>query len=100
MAMRETVRSLRAYFILSALISGAINVLALLRGGAALGFVIALIGVGFAMAYLYAGLRLGPLLATASRQVVNILIAGAVFLVLLLGLDLLSGTTGGTLPTV
>jgi hypothetical protein len=100
MAMKETVRSLKAYFILSGLISGALNVSAFLRGEAALGRVIALVGLGFAMAYLYAGFRLRQLLATAPGQVLKLLIAGAVFLALLFGLDLLSGMTGGTLPSV
>jgi hypothetical protein len=99
--MRETVRSLRAYFILSALVGGAVNVAALLREGtSALGLVIGLIGLGFAIAYLYAGLRLPRLLATAPHRVTGLLIAAAVFLALLFGLDLAAGIPGRTLPTV
>jgi hypothetical protein len=100
MAMRETVRSLKAYFILSALLSGAINLWTLFRSPAGVGSVIALVGLGFAVAYLYVGLRLRQLLATSPGRVTNLLIAGAVFVALLFCLDLLSGMAGGTLPMV
>ena len=50
MAMRETVRSLKAYFILSALLSGAINLWTLFRSPAGVASVIALVGLGFAVA--------------------------------------------------
>ena len=100
MAMKETVRSLKLYFVLSALLSGAINIWALLRGEPGVGTVISLIGIGFAVAYLYVGVRLRQLLSTAPRQITNLLIAGAGFLVLLFLLDLLSGMQSGTLPQV
>ncbi len=100
MAMKETVRSLRAYFVLSALLSGAVNLWALFRGELGIGTAISLIGVGFAVAYLYVGVRLRQLLSTAPRQITKLLIAGAAFLVLLFLLDLLSGMRSGTLPQV
>jgi hypothetical protein len=96
MAMRETARSLRAYFVVSAILSGAMNIAAL-RGSEGLGTVIFLIGVGFALAYLYLGVRLKQLLVSAPQRITGILIAGAAFLVLLLVLGLLSGFQGGLL---
>jgi hypothetical protein len=98
--MKETVRSLKAYFILSALLSGAVNAWALVRQEPGVETAISLVGVGFAVAYLYAGVRLRHLLATSPNQITRLLIAGAVFLVLLLVLDLLSGMRAGTLPQV
>ena len=98
MAMRETVRSLKVYFIVSALLSGAVNLTALLRGEPGVGTVISLIGIGFAVAYLYVGIRLRKLLSTAPGRITKLLITGAVFLLLLLALDLLSGMGSGTLP--
>jgi hypothetical protein len=100
MAMRETVRSLKLYFILSALLSGAMNVRALLGGEGGVGAILAVLGIAFAAAYLYVGLNLRRLLATAPGRIANLLIAGAVFLVLLLLLGLMSGTAGGALPFV
>jgi len=100
MAMRETVRSLRIYFILSGLLSGGMNLTSLLQGASGAVAAFALVGVGFAVAYLYVGIALPQLLTKAPARVTNVLIAGAVFLALLFLLDLLSGMTGRTLPMV
>jgi hypothetical protein len=64
--MKETVGLLRAYFILSGLVSGALNVVAAAcrAGGAKM---IAIVGIGFAIAYVYAGVRLRPLIARSPR---------------------------------
>jgi hypothetical protein len=100
MAMRETVRSLKAYFVLSALLSGGMNIWALFRGESGVGTVICLVAVGFAVAYLYVGLRLRQLLATSPDQITKLLIAGAVFMALVFGLHLVFGMAAGMLPVV
>jgi hypothetical protein len=97
MAMRETVRSLRAYFIVVALLSGVMNLTALLRTEPSLWMLIPLVGVGFAVAYFYLGLRLRQLLATSPGTITGVLIAGAIFLGALVLLDVLSGMKGGPL---
>jgi hypothetical protein len=97
MAMRETVGSLRAYFILEAVLGGIANLWALLRGEPALGIAGSLIGLGFAAANFYFGVRLRRLLSTAPRQITWFLFATAIFLVILFVLDLLSGMRQGTL---
>jgi hypothetical protein len=100
MAMRETVRSLKVYFIVSALLGGAVNLSALLRGEPGVGAAISVIGIGFAVAYLYVGVRLKQLLSSSPGRITNLLITSAGFLLLLLALDLLSGMASGTLPQV
>jgi len=79
--LRETVGSLRAYFIIVATLSGAINLLALVSG---LPTVRSVGNLGFAVAYLYLGVRLKQLLSTSPGQITGVLIAGAIYLVLLL----------------
>ena len=59
---------------------------------------ISLIGLGFAVAYLYVGIRLRRLLSTAPGRIMKVLITGALFLLLVLALDLLAGVGSGTLP--
>lgn len=94
MTMRETVRSLRAYFIVVAILNGAMNLASLMRPGNSLGMVISLIGLGVAVAYLYLGIRLKQLIVSSPQQITGVLLAGAVFLVLLLALGTLSGLQG------
>ena len=100
MAMRETVRSLRLYFVLTAVLGGALNLVALQRPSGVVANVVSVVGIAFALAYLYLGLRLGRLLVTSPGQITAVLVAGAVFLVLLLALDALSGFQGGSLVQV
>lgn len=100
MAMRETVRSLRLYFVLTALLSGALNIFALQRPIGFVAGVMAVVGIPFALAYLYVGIRLRRLLATSPSQITGVLVAGAVFLVLWFLFDALSGFQGGTLAQV
>ena len=97
MAMRETVRSLRAYFILSGLLSAGVNVRGLLAGVNAIGAISAVIGLGFALAFLYAGIRLPHLLRTAPGQITGLLIVAAAFLVISFAYELLAGYGGNWL---
>lgn len=100
MAMRETVRSLRVYFILTGLIGGASNLASVIRGESAVGAVLSLISLAFSIGYLYAGIRLRPLLATGARQIYVLLVGGVVWLALLLGLALVAGSAGALWPIV
>lgn len=98
--MKETVRSLKAYFILSGLLSGAQNMVALEKSGGIIATVIAIVGIGFAVAYIFTGVRLRSLLAKAPQKVLNLLIAGAVFLAALFGVAALYGTVVAAAPIV
>ena len=98
--MRETVGSLRAYFILSGLVSGALNVVALQRSEPAAAKMIAIVGIAFAVAYVYAGVRLRPLIASSPARVLWLLIAGGLFLAFLFGIGLLYGAAMAALPKI
>ncbi|HET9227902.1 MAG TPA: hypothetical protein VFR31_14605 [Thermoanaerobaculia bacterium] len=100
MAMKETVGSLKTYFILAGLLGGAANVWAALRSQSAFEMVLALVSVAFSLAYLYVGVRLRQLLAVAPRQVITVLVTGATFLAVLLVLAVLSGEFAAVWPTV
>jgi hypothetical protein len=97
MAMRETVRSLKAYFIVSAILSAFVN-LRVIGAGGGLALAIGGIGLGFALAFLYVGVRLRQLLATSPAQVTTLLVAAASFTVLIFLLNLMSGAGAGSVP--
>jgi hypothetical protein len=100
MAMRETARSLKMYFILSGVLTGIQNGMILGRDGPGLAKVFGLIGLCFAVAYLYAGIRLRDLLATNVNQILMILLAGAFYLLVVLALAALVGQVASALPMV
>jgi hypothetical protein len=95
--MRETVRSLRIYFIVVAVAGGAVNLTALFGSAQILGTLIAMIGVGIASAYFYVGLSLRRLLVRSPGQITAVLIAGGAFLLLLVLLNVLTGMEKGFL---
>jgi hypothetical protein len=86
--MRETVRSLRAYFILSGLaelyLQGVV-LLSALRSTISVATVltgfVAIVGIGFAIAFLYAGALLPALLRNAVDRIVILLYVSAGWLV-------------------
>lgn len=91
MAMRETVGSLRAYFILSGLASLFAYGRALwvnFQGPVSIATVIGIIGIGFSLAFLYVGFSLPQLLKSSAGRVVTLLYVstGWVAFVFLLGL--------------
>ena len=78
MAMRETVRSLQAYFILSGLASLFFSGSALrvsLQGPVTITTVVEVIGIGFSLAFLYVGISLTRLLRSSARHIVALLYA-------------------------
>jgi hypothetical protein len=94
--LKETVGSLRAYFVLVAVLGAVVNVVNLFSGASWLVAAIAVVGFGFCVAYFYLGVRLKHLLATAPGQITGVLIAGAVFLVLVFVIDAASAGLGAT----
>ena len=86
--MRETVRSLRAYFILSGLAELCIEALALLSAlraaisvATVLTILVAVVGIGFAIAFLYVGALLPTLLRGAVDRIVTLLRVSAGWLI-------------------
>jgi hypothetical protein len=91
MAMKETVRSLRAYFILSGLATLFAYGHALVvnfQGPFKVPTVVGVIGIGFSLAFLYVGFTLPGLLKSSAGRIVTLLYVstGWVLFVFLLGL--------------
>ena len=95
MVMRETVGSLRAYFIVLGIFSCVSSLFALFARPVGLGTAFSLAGVGLAAAYLYLGMRLKALLVTSPRQVVMIVLVGGAFTVFALIISLFLGSISG-----
>ena len=73
MAMKESIGSLRAYFIIIALLAGIKNTASLVQSQRDIAIVIgALIGVGFAIAYLYIGLTLRKLIVKSPKIITSL----------------------------
>ena len=91
MSMRETVSSIRAYFVLSALLS----ILSYLKGLAtsqgAIVTTLLLAGLGLALAYLYLGLRLKTLIVDAPERILFVLKLGGSFWLMTLVLAIARG---------
>ena len=86
--MRETVRSLRAYFILSGLAELYIEAIALasalrsaISAATVLAVLIAVVGIGFSMAFLYVGVLLPALLRRAVDRIMTLLYVSAAWLI-------------------
>jgi hypothetical protein len=86
--MRETVRSLRAYFLLSGLaglLIQAVTLLSPLRSTNLPGYdltdIVAIVGIGLSIAFLYVGAVLPALLRNAVSQIVTLLYVSAGWLV-------------------
>jgi len=86
--MRETVRSLRAYFILSGLAELCMEALALVSAVRAaisvatvLTIFVAVVGIGFAIVFLYVGALLPALLRSAVDRIVTLLRVSAGWLI-------------------
>ena len=94
MKMRETIPTLRAYFILSGLASlfySASTLHASMLRPSILGIVVEVINTGFSLAFLYVGFFLAGLLASPTGRIVRLLYASAGLAVLVYLLGLLHG---------
>lgn len=82
--LQETPRSLRVYLLLVGVLGTAAQFYAILSPeGGALGRLLSLIGLAVSVAYVWLGISLRSLLSTAPRRVEQVLIAGAVYSILL-----------------
>jgi predicted membrane channel-forming protein YqfA (hemolysin III family) len=107
MAMKETVRSLRAYFLLSGIASLCFGFLGL---AASLPTVISpttllvasigIVGIGFSLAFLYVGAFLPGLLRNSSHRIVILLYASTAWAVLTFLLSLLNGVQPGAIVVI
>ena len=101
MAMRETVRSLRAYFIVLGVLSGAQTIFALATQPVNLETVFLLASFVLAAAFLYVGIRLKTLLASSPRLVIGVVLAtGVLSALLLLLMIVFGGPIGGMVQAV
>jgi hypothetical protein len=107
MAMKETVRSLRAYFILSGIASLwfgflglAVNLQTAISPATILMASIGIVGVGFSLAFLYVGVFLPGLLRSSSHRIVILLYASTVWAVLTFLLSLLNGVQPGAIVVI
>jgi len=94
MAMKETVRSLRAYFILSGvatLISYGRALWVNFQGPVAIPTIIGVIGIGFSAAFLYVGINLPRLLRSSAGRIVTLLYVSTGWVVFVFLLGLLEG---------
>jgi hypothetical protein len=92
MAMKESIGSLRAYFIIIALLAGIKNTASLVQSQRDIAIVIgALIGVGFAIAYLYIGLTLRKLIVKSPKIITKVILVSMGFLVVGFLFSLLEG---------
>ncbi len=105
--MRETVRSLRIYFILSGLASlwfGSVGLAADLQVGISLATIpaaaIGIVGIGLALAFLYVGISLPGLLRNSSHGIVMLLYVSAGWAILTSLLGLLNGLQGRTIAVL
>lgn len=76
--MRETVRSLRAYFVIVGLITGGRAIASLLTGPSGVGAWIEIVPIALAAAHVYVGVRLEHLLTASPGQVNAVVIAGGI----------------------
>lgn len=98
--MRETVRSLRAYFILSGMGSLFFCIAALresLSSPTPIALLVELVGMGFSIAFLYIGFSLAPLLKSSAGSMVTFLYASTAWSVLVFTLSLLEGAPSPTI---
>jgi hypothetical protein len=76
MGMRETVGSLRAYFILSGL-AGMYYAVRFLMNAGIVGMLVELVSIGFGLAFLYVGFALSRLLRSSSSRIIKLLYLSA-----------------------
>lgn len=92
MVMRETIRSLKAYFILVALLVAAESAFLLYKSqGIIIIVVFSLLGLGFACIYFYMGISMRKLLIQSPKFITTVILISMGFLVASFLLSLLDG---------
>lgn len=95
MEMKENVRSLRAYFLLVGLFTGYQHGYLFTRSqGNIVLLILALLGLGFAIAYFCIGVALRRLLRWSPKTIQGVIVASMGFLILIFMLSLLGGGKG------
>jgi hypothetical protein len=90
--MKETVRSIKMYLILVAVIGLILNSQVLTASPTnPLLLIIGLIGMAFSLAFLYMGIRLRPLLVKSPKLIKNILLGSIIYQFIIFLLKLLNG---------
>ena len=99
MGMRETPRSLSIYFVIVGLLGLVSNLagIAQLRGNI-FAVLLVLPGIGFSLVFLYFGFRLRHLLLTSAQQIMRVLVASAIYLAIIIILNLLGGGIREVVP--
>jgi hypothetical protein len=94
--LRETVRSLRAYLIFVGALGILVQVLGLPSPDSGLLIrVLSLVGLAISLAYVWLGIVLRSLLTTAPRRIVQVLVAGALYSILLALIVILTHVIAG-----
>ena len=92
MAIKESVGSLRAFFIVTALLAGFQNTNLLVQSQRNIIIVIiALLGIGLAIAYLYIGIALRKLIVKSPKIITRVILVSMGFLVVVFLFSLLDG---------
>ncbi len=91
--MKETVGSLRLYFIIVGVVSGFLNSTALIISGSILAALFALLGCALSIGFLYAGIRMPVLLATQPIRIQQLIFANIGLISVGAAINLLSGYT-------
>jgi len=104
MAMRETVRSLRIYFILSGLANLFVWASALrvsLQSPSTIGVIVEVISIGLSLTFLYVGFSLAGLLRSSAGRIVTLLYVSTGWTVFVYLLSLLQGISPvGLVPLI
>jgi len=100
MGMRETVGSLRAYFILSGL-AGIFSALRInLLNASTMGAIVEVVTIGFSLAFVYVGLALSKLLRRSAGRITTLLYVSAGWTVFAFLLSIFAGPTALGLSTL
>jgi uncharacterized membrane protein len=92
--LKETVKSLRLYFIVIGVISGLLSA-SLLPGSSSFGVVFGVIGIVLGAGFLYVGIRLRDLLATSATPILALIYANMAMYVVSGVSSLSAGNTRG-----
>ena len=91
MGMRETVGSLRAYFILSGLAGAFFALRVSLLGAGIFGLIVEILSIGFSLAFVYVGFTLPKMLRESASRIVTLLYVSAGWTVFFFLVSLLGG---------
>jgi hypothetical protein len=93
--LKETVGSLRLYFVIVGVVSGLLNITGFARGVTVLGVVLLSVGLVLSAGYLYVGIRMRAMLLTSPVRIQQLLYANTGLVVINAANSLVSGYTRG-----